>query len=92
MTRALSPASLPATGGEVAVSITIVGAYGGIGSVVETLPAGFSYVSGSSAIAPTVSGQNLSFSLLGETSLLLQGYGARHRGATPVQRCADVWD
>ena len=69
VTREISPASVPATGGEVTVTIAVAGGYGGIGLVVETLPAGFSYVSGSSAIAPTVSGQNLDFSLLGETSL-----------------------
>ncbi|MDE2802855.1 MAG: hypothetical protein OXK21_08230, partial [Chloroflexota bacterium] len=71
-TRSVSPGSLPTGGGQATVTITIVGDYGGIGAVVETLPAGFSYVDGSvnpSDITPTVDGQQLSFSLLGETSL-----------------------
>ncbi|MDE2861082.1 MAG: cadherin domain-containing protein [Chloroflexota bacterium] len=69
VTREISPASVPATGGEVTVTITIAGSYQGIGSVTETIPAGFSYVSGSGSITPTESGQELSFTLLGETSL-----------------------
>ena len=63
-------------GGELEVRIDISGGYGGIGQVVETLPAGFSYVSGSSAlvldendITEDGSGrQMVPFSLVGETT------------------------
>ena len=63
-------------GGELDVTIDISGVYGGIGQVVETLPAGFSYVSGSSALVLdendiTVDGsgrQMVPFSLVGETT------------------------
>ena len=69
--RSISPSSVPASGGEVTVSVNIVGFYG-VGSVVETLPAGgFEYVSGSvmpSDIAPTESGREVTFSLVGESS------------------------
>ena len=70
VTRGISPSSVPAEGGEVTVTITITGAYS-IGSVVEKLPAGFSYVGGSvmpSDITAAVDGQDVSFSLLGESS------------------------
>ena len=46
VTRSMNPDSVPADGGVVAVTISINGSYG-IGSVVEKLPADFSYVSGS---------------------------------------------
>ena len=58
---------------EVGVTINISGGYGGIGKVLETLPAGFSYVSGSSPlvledIAEDDNGrQMVPFSLVGET-------------------------
>ena len=70
VTRAIQPDSVPAGGGVVMVTIGINGAYG-IGSVVEKLPADFSYVSGSvmpSDIIVDVSGQDLTFSLVGESS------------------------
>ena len=59
-------------GGVVTVTVNIAGSYG-VGSVVETLPAGggFEYVSGSvvpSDIAPTASGRDVRFSLVGEES------------------------
>ena len=70
-TRSINPSSVPASGGTVTVTVNIVGSYG-IGSVVETLPAGgFEYVSGSvvpSDIAPTESGREVTFSLVGESS------------------------
>ena len=70
-TRSINPSSVPASGGTVTVTVNIVGSYG-IGSVVETLPAGgFGYVSGSvmpSDIAPTESGREVTFSLVGESS------------------------
>ena len=68
--RTISPSSLPESGGEATVTINIAG-YSGIGSVVETLPAGFSYVVGSvipADLEPMVSGRELTFSLVGETS------------------------
>ena len=61
-------------GGELEVTIDISGEYGGIGQVVETLPAGFSYVSGSSALVLddiTVDDDGremVPFSLVGETT------------------------
>ena len=49
VTRSFDTGSVVTAGGELDVTIDISGAgYGGIGQVVETLPAGFSYVSGSS--------------------------------------------
>ena len=70
VTRSINPDSVPAGGGVVTVMISINGSYG-IGSVVEKLPADFSYVSGSvmpSDITVDVSGQDLTFSLVGESS------------------------
>ena len=70
-TRSISPSSVPASGGKVKVTVNIAGSYG-VGSVVETLPlGGFEYVPGSvvpSDIAPTVSGQKVTFNLVGEQS------------------------
>ena len=68
--RSISPSPVPAGGGEATVTINIAG-YSGIGSVVETLPAGFSYVVGSvipADLEPMVSGREVTFSLVGETS------------------------
>ena len=57
-------------GGEVTVSITVA-EYGGFGSVTETLPAGFTYVS--SSLPPAgdqvlVTGQDVEFTLQGDES------------------------
>ena len=71
VTRSINPDSVPAGGGVVTVTIGINGSYG-IGSVVEKLPADFSYVDGSvtpSDITVDVSGQDLTFSLVGESSV-----------------------
>ena len=68
VTREISPATLPAGGGEATVTITIAGSYGGIGVVEETLPDGYSYVDGSGSIAPTVDGKKLTFALVADTS------------------------
>ncbi len=68
-TRSFSPASVD-PGGDVVVTIVVSG-YGDSGSVEETLPAGFSYVDGSSDLDVTsvaVSGQTVTFTLTGETS------------------------
>ena len=43
VTRSINPDSVPAGGGVVTVTIGITGGYG-VGSVVEKLPADFSYV------------------------------------------------
>ena len=74
VTRDISPSSVPAGGGEVTVTIEIVGSYV-IGSVVEKLPGGFSYVEGSvmpaditADITTEVAGQDVSFPLVGESS------------------------
>ena len=65
--RSFSPTSVDA-GGVVEVTITASG-YGAFGAVVETLPAGFDYVSSSlSDGSVTDEGQQLRFILLGETS------------------------
>ena len=70
-TRSISRISVPASGGVVTVTVNITGSYG-IGSVVETLPAGgFQYVSGSvmpSDITATESGRDVTFPLVGESS------------------------
>ena len=64
--RSFSPPSA-ALGGEVVVTITASG-YGPFGGIMETLPAGFSYVSSSLPDdSVTVNGQEVTFSLLGET-------------------------
>ena len=66
-TRSFSPALVDA-GGEVEVTIDVAG-LGGLGSVVETLPDGFSYVSsGLSHSAVQVEGQEVTFTLLGSDS------------------------
>ena len=70
VTRSINPDSVSAGGGVVTVTIRINGSYG-IGSVVEKLPADFSYVDGSvtpSDITVDVSGQDLTFPLVGESS------------------------
>ena len=65
--RSFSPTSVDA-GGVVEVTITASG-YGAFGVVVETLPAGFDYVSSSlPGDSVTDEGQQLRFILLGETS------------------------
>ena len=68
--RSFNPSSVPAGGGMVTVTVEITGSYG-VGSVVETLPAGFTYVDGSvtpSDITPAEDGRKVSFPLLGESS------------------------
>ena len=68
--RSFNPSSVPAGGGMVTVTVDITGLYG-VGSVVETLPAGFTYVDGSvtpSDITPAEDGRKVSFPLVGESS------------------------
>ena len=77
--RSFNPSAVPAGGGTVRVRVDVRN-YGDIGQVVETLPAGFSYVSGSSAsvtldendITEDASGrQMVPFSLVGRDLLHL---------------------
>ena len=86
--RAISPTSVPAAGGEATVTITIAGSYG-VGSVVETLPAGFSYVEGSvrpSDLTAAVDGLKVSFPLVGETSFSYKVNASRLGRAALVLR------
>ena len=65
-TRTLSPTSV-APGSEITVTIDAT-ALGGFGQVVETLPAGFSYVAGStmpSDIRTKATGQEVRFTIFG---------------------------
>ena len=69
-TRSISDASVT-LGGEVVVTIE-ASDYGRFGQIVETLPAGFSYVDGSvnpSDVRVGVDGQNVRFGLFGEDSI-----------------------
>ena len=76
VTRSFVDTGSVTAGGQLEVRIDISGGYGGIGQVVETLPDGFSYVSGSSALVLDennipVDGsgrQMVPFSLVGETT------------------------
>ena len=55
--------------------------YGSAGGVTETLPSGFAYVSSSlSASQVNESGQNVRFTLQGDTSFDLHRYGLQHTG------------
>ena len=84
-TRSFSPDSVPAGGGEVTVTIDIAGPYG-VGSVTETLPTGFSLVTGSvtpSDITLMVTGQQVSFALLGETSFSYKVNPSDQQGTQP---------
>ena len=62
--RSLSSSSV-LEGGEVTVTIN-ASEYGGIGRVIETLPAGFTYVT--SSLSASQDGQELTFALIGEES------------------------
>ena len=71
--RSFTPSAVPAGGGTVRVRIAVSN-YENIGQVVETLPAGFSYVPGSGSVTPgeitedSSGRQMVPFSLVGETS------------------------
>ena len=90
----ITPGSVPASGGTVAVTVNIAGGYG-IGSVVETLPAGgFEYVSGSvvpSDIMPTESGREVTFPLVGESSFTYDVTVPGLARAAQLRRCVDLW-
>ena len=84
-TRAIIPTSVPTSGGTVKVTVNIAGSYG-VGSVVETLPAGeFEYVSGSvvpSDIEATASGREVTFFLVGEPSFTYDVTVSARQGST----------
>ena len=65
--RSISPSSV-AAGGQVTVTVT-VSDYGTAGALVERLPAGFSFVSSSTHSGAVASGQEVSFTLLGDSSV-----------------------
>ena len=95
VTRSINPDSVPAGGGVVTVTIGINGSYG-IGSVVEKLPADFSYVSGSvmpSDITVDVSGQDLTFSLVGESSFSYRVNTSSivRAASVPQRQPVDLW-
>ena len=64
--RSFSEASV-APGSEIEVTLDVAG-YGALGQVVETIPDGFTYVSTSLDGQDSVSGQTVTFSLLGDES------------------------
>ncbi len=65
--RSFSPSSV-AAGGQVDVTVSVSG-YGSAGALIETLPAGFSFVSSSTHSGAVASGQEVSFTLLGDSSV-----------------------
>ena len=66
-TRSLSPSSV-APGAEITVTVT-ASDFGQFGGIIETLPEGFAYVDGSGSPTPRVSGQTLTFTLFGVSSV-----------------------
>ena len=62
-----------------------VASYGALGQLVETLPAGFSYVSTTSSFEPNVVGQEVRFRLLGRPPSPTPSPPPRRRAATPSQ-------
>lgn len=66
-TRSFDQATV-APGGQVTVTVTTTG-YGGFGALIETLPAGSSYVSSSTHPGAVESGQEVSFVLFGDSSV-----------------------
>ena len=67
-------------GTELTVTITATG-YGGLGQVVETLPAGFSFVSSSLPDASIVEGQTVIFTLLGNDAFTYTVTASAQQGA-----------
>ena len=65
-TRSFSPSTV-ARGGTLTVSVSAAG-FGDFGSVTETLPEGFTFVSSTPADISTVSGRNVNFVLFGANS------------------------
>ena len=77
--RSFSSSTVDA-GGELTVTITAA-EYGRFGQVVETLPAGFGYVSTSLEDPPWASGQMIGFSLFGEDSFTYTVTASRTLGS-----------
>ncbi len=67
-------------GTELTVTITAT-RYGGLGQVLETLPAGFSYISSSLPDASVVEGQTVIFTLLGNDAFTYTVTASREEGA-----------
>ena len=67
-------------GTELTITITATG-YGGLGQVVETLPAGFSYVSSSLPDASVIKGQTVIFTLLGNDAFTYTVTASGEEGA-----------
>ena len=67
-------------GTEITVTITATG-YGGLGQVVETLPAGFSYALSSLLDASVVVGQTVTFTLLGNDAFTYTVTASAEEGA-----------
>ena len=88
------PSSVPASGGTVKVTVNIAGS-NVVGSVVETLPlGGFEYVPGSVVpfdIAPTVSGQKVTFILVGEQSFTYDVTVSASPGEHKFSGDVDLW-
>ena len=74
-------ASTVAAGGELTVTVT-ASEYGQFGQVVETVPAGFVFVSTSLEDPPWISGRMLGFSLFGEESFTYTVTASRTLGDT----------
>ena len=82
-TRSLSPSSV-APGGEVTVTITVAN-YGGFGSVTETLPHGFVYQASSlDDVQVQVDGQEVRFTLQGDTSFTYILTASSMAGVHPI--------
>ena len=86
-TRSFDPASV-APGGTVTVTIQVAN-YGGFGRVTETLPAGFAYVSSTHDSAGlNVNGQEVRFTLQGDSSVAYTVTASRTAGSHPSRVCS----
>ena len=82
-TRSFDKASNVAPGGTVTVTIQVAN-YGGIGRVTETLPAGFDYVSSThDSAGVSVNGQEVRFTLQGDSSVAYTVTASRTAGSHP---------
>ena len=86
-TRSFSSTSV-APGGTVTVTIQVAN-YGGIGRVAETLPAGFAYVDSThDSAGVSVDGQEVRFTLQGDSSVTYTVTASRTAGPTPSRVCS----
>ena len=86
-TRNFNPATV-VPGGTVTVTIQVAN-YGGIGRVTETLPAGFDYVSSThDSAGVNVNGQEVRFTLQGDSSVSYTVTASRTAGPTPSWVCS----